>query len=99
MNEMFRYRKSLQFEAVASLLFCLTLTVWFASDFFLKDPESHGFKNKHSMVTLTCFGIAVFGTMGLLSGYLLAAYYVEFLSIDDDAIVVRSVFRQRRRKY
>src|SRR5438105_3146903 len=69
--------------------------VAYLSIFFQEDPAKNGFKGEHSVAIVGGMGLALFGTMFLMSLYIWAAYYVERFSINGTKLTIHSVFQSR----
>lgn len=96
MNETFRLRKTVKYQGMAFAVLFLVVLVGYSSIFFLKEPAKHGFKGEHSVALVAGMGIAVFGTMLLMSIYVWAAYYVERFTINGTMLYIRSIFQNRQ---
>lgn len=96
MNETFRLRKSVKYQAMAFTAFFLAAMLGYISIFYIKEPAKHGFKGPQSIAFVGWMGIAVFGTMTLASIYMWAAYYVERLTINGTTLSIRSIFQNRQ---
>ena len=96
MTETFRLRKSVKYQGMAFAAIFLAALVGYASIFFLEDPTKHGFKREHSVAIVGGMGLAVFGTMFLLSIYIWAAYYVERFSVDGTTLSIRSMLQNHQ---
>jgi hypothetical protein len=80
-----------KYQGIALTAFFLCATVAYSTIFFLEDPAKHGFKGEHSVAVVGGMGIAVFGSMLLMSLYVWAAYYVERFSINGTLLGIRSM--------
>ena len=84
MNQTFRLRRSVQVQGIAfgsstSLVVSVGVV---AALLLIHDPKKQGFKYERAVAYMIVMWIAVFGSMTLLSIYLLLAYYLEKLSLD-----------------
>ena len=96
MNRTFRLRRSILIQGIGFLLIYLTVTIGGAVVLLLiKEPQTQGFKDAESVKIMFGMWVSVFGTMTVLSVYMLIAYCMERLSIKDQRIHVRSVFQNR----
>ena len=93
MTETFRLRKSVKYEGMAFAAIFLAVLVGYSSIFFLEEPAKHGFKGEHSVAIVGGMGLAVFGSMLLMSIYLWAAYYVERFTINGTTLWIRSMLQ------
>jgi hypothetical protein len=96
MTETFRLRKSVKYQGIAFAAIFLAVLIAYSSIFFLKEPARHGFKGEHSVAIVGGMGLAVFGTMFLLSVYPWAAYYMEQFTIDGTTLSIRSMLQNRQ---
>ena len=67
MTETFRLRKSVKHQRMTFAALFFAAMVGYGSIFFLEEPAKHGFKGEHSVVIVGGMGLAVFGTMLLMS--------------------------------
>lgn len=96
MNETFRLAKKVKYQGMACTACFLAAVLGYSTIFFLEEPAKHGFKGEDSVAFVGWMGIAVFGTMLLVSIYIWAAYYVERFTINGTTLSVRSMFQNRR---
>ncbi|MFZ5829835.1 MAG: hypothetical protein ACOY3P_07095, partial [Planctomycetota bacterium] len=96
MVETFRLRKSLKHQAMVLGVIALVELITVSSVFFLEEPAKRGLEREHSVAILGGMGVAVFGTMLLLSISLWASYSLGRATIDGTTILLRSLFRTRR---
>jgi hypothetical protein len=95
MIQTFRLRKGVLYQGMACSAFFSAAVIACVSIFFLEEPAKHGFHGEHSVAVVGGMGCFVFGTMLLISIYLLVAYYVEQFKIDGTKMLVRTVLRNR----
>jgi hypothetical protein len=93
MNKTFRVRKAFFYQGIGGSAFFLAAVIGSVGLFFLPDPAEHGFNGQQSVAMVGGMGVAVCGTMLLVSLYVVAAYYVERFTIQGTRISIRSVFR------
>lgn len=96
MEETFRPRKAILYQAIALCLFFLAAMAGYTSIFFLENPKEHGFNGEHSVLLVGGMGLIVFGFFLLLSLYLLATYFVERFSICGTTLSLQTVLRNHR---
>jgi len=81
---------------MAFAAFFLAALVGHSSLFFLEEPGGHGFKGELGAAIIGGMGLAVYGTMLLMSIYMWAAYYVERFTINGTTLSIRSMFQNRQ---
>jgi len=96
MHETFRSSKKVKYQGMAFTACYLAAVVAISSVFFLEEPAKHGFKGEHSVAVVGGMGIAVFGSMLLMSIYYWVAYYVERFTIQETMLSIRSMFQDRQ---
>jgi hypothetical protein len=94
--ETFQLKKSVKHQGMAFTAIFLAVTAGYSSIFYLPDPANNGFQGEHSVVIVGGMGVAVFGTMLLLSVYVWAAYYVERFTISGTSLGIRSMLQNRQ---
>ena len=78
MNRTFRLRRSILIQGIGFLLIYLTVTIGGAVVLLLiKEPQKQGFKDAESVKIMFGMWVSVFGTMTVLSVYMLIAYCME----------------------
>jgi hypothetical protein len=94
MNAKCRVRKFFLVFGVAATLLFLAATIGHAYLLFFPEsiPNDGGFSN----VALGWMGIAIYGTMLLLSIAALIEYFVEYIAIDGSSICIRTLFGKRK---
>jgi len=96
MTETFRLRKRVKYQGMAFVAIFLAILFGYSSIFFLEEPAKHGFRGEHSVAIVGGMGLAVFGSMLLMSMYMWAAYYVERFTINGTTIGIRSMLQNRQ---
>lgn len=91
MTETFRLRETVKYRGVLSTLLFLAISVGTCLPFIVGLPDTDG-----SPLGMAAFGCAVFGSMTLLAAYVWRAYYVEFVTIDDSGVTIRSMMQNCR---
>lgn len=96
MVETFRLRKSVKYQGMVCAAIFLAALAGYSSIFFLEEPSKHGFKGEHSVAIVGGMGMALFGTMLVLSAYMWAAYYVERFTISGTSLLIRSTLQNHQ---
>src|SRR5262245_32687308 len=96
MNATFRPRKYFLYLGVFGTIFYLAAACASAIPFFLANPAAHGFKGPHSVAIVCGAGVTLSSVFAILSLYILAAYFAEYVSIANSLITVKSVFTTRQ---
>jgi len=92
----FRLRKGILLQGLAFTSIFLAVTLLHCGLFFVEDFKAWGFKDKQGPATAAYMALAVYGSMTLLSAYVLLAYFVEHIGFYGTTIVIRSVFQNKQ---
>lgn len=96
MNAAFYLRKGILIQGLVCAAGFLVAVALYGSLLFLADAKLFGFWNQDAALALGWIGIALFGTMFVLSTWVIAAYFIETISFDGTAIAIRSVSQNKR---
>ncbi len=94
----FRPRRSILVCGLLLAAFFLLITAGYATLLFIDNAKAvnQGFKDGPHAAALGYFGIAVFGSMFVMSFLMCVSYFVERITVDSTTIIIRSLTQNKR---